>query len=86
MAHADLLTDLLCSERQLVAQAQLRLLTAAEQPQWDQLMVQHRYLRNARLVGEVLRYVAVTPEGRWLALLGWASPALHLRGRDRWLG
>jgi hypothetical protein len=37
-------------------------------------------------VGQVLRYVATTPEGTWVALLGWSSPALHLRPRDRWIG
>jgi len=39
MAQVDILTDLPWRETQLVAQAQLRLITAAKQPQWDQLMV-----------------------------------------------
>jgi hypothetical protein len=28
----------------------------------------------------------VGSDGRWLAVLGWSSPALRLRPRDRWLG
>ena len=65
---------------------ELRLILADERARFDQELCLHHYLKNATLVGETLRYVAVAPDGRWLALLGWASPALHLRPRDRWLG
>ncbi|MDO9065618.1 MAG: ISAs1 family transposase, partial [Chloroflexota bacterium] len=64
----------------------LRLILPDERARFDQELCAHHYLHNATLVGETLRYVAVAPDGRWLALLGWASPALHLRPRDRWLG
>jgi len=49
-------------------------------------MSEHHYLRDATLVGECLRYVAVSPDGDWVALLGWASAAWHLREREAWLG
>lgn len=65
---------------------ELRLILPDERARFDQELCTHHYLHNATLVGETLRYVAVAPDGRWLALLGWASPALHLRPRDRWLG
>jgi hypothetical protein len=65
---------------------ELRLIVPDERARFDHELCTHHYLHNATLVGETLRYVAVAPDGRWLALLGWASPALHLRPRDRWLG
>lgn len=58
----------------------------AELARWQQAVQEHHYLHDASLVGACLRYVAVDSEGRWLALLGWASPARHLRGREEWLG
>jgi len=64
----------------------LRLLRPDERARFDELLCARHYLHNATLVGETLRYVAVVPDGRWLALFGWASPALHLRPRDRWIG
>jgi hypothetical protein len=65
---------------------ELRLLQPGERALFDQLLCERHYLHDATLVGETLRYIAVAPDGRWLALLAWASPALHLRPRDRWIG
>jgi hypothetical protein len=45
----------------------------------------HHYLGLTALVGRSLRYVAEI-DGRWLALLGWASPALKCASRDAWIG
>jgi len=53
---------------------------------WDELIGTHHYLRDATLVGECLRYVAMAPDGRWVALVGWCSAAYHLKARDQWLG
>ena len=87
MAETDLEseTDALAQLPGLPAN-ELRLIHPDERPQFDRLLCAQHYLHNATLVGETLRYVAVAPAGRWLALFGWASPALHLRPRDRWLG
>ena len=64
----------------------LRLLTEpADKQHWDQLVIEHHYLKNATLVGEQLRYVAHY-QGQWLALLGWSAPALHLKAREGWVG
>ena len=65
---------------------ELRLIRSEERARFDELLCAKHYLRNATLVGETLRYVAVAPDGRWLALFGWASAALHLRPRDSWIG
>ncbi len=45
----------------------------------------HHYLKEHRMVGESLRYVA-KQNGEWIALLGWSSAAFHLRPRDAWIG
>lgn len=50
---------------------------------WDRLVRKHHYLKNARLVGEQLRYVATDARGQWLALIGWSAAALHLKARDQ---
>lgn len=65
---------------------ELRLIEPDERRRFDQELCEKHYLRNATLVGQVMRYVAVAPDGRWLALLAWSSAALHLRPRDRWIG
>ena len=63
----------------------VRLVRSEEQARWDQLVSEHHYLKNANLVGERLCYV-VEYQGQWLALLGWAAAAYHLRARDTWIG
>jgi hypothetical protein len=63
----------------------VRLTEPSEQARWDGLIEQEHYLKNARLVGEQLRYVAEYG-GQWLALMGWSAPALHLQARDEWVG
>ena len=74
------------SETQLLAPVRWRLIRPAERPRWGQTLCAQHSLPHAHLVGQVLRSVATTPEGPWLALLGWSSAALHLRPRDRWIG
>jgi len=73
------------AEATVLDQIVVRLIEPQEQERWDQLVCQHHYLQNARLVGEQLRYV-VEYEGQWLALLGWAAAAYHIRARDQWIG
>jgi Domain of unknown function (DUF4338)/DDE_Tnp_1-associated len=63
----------------------VRLTVGGEEDRWNQEITQRHYLKNARLVGEQLRYVAEY-QGTWLALLGWSAPAFHLQARDAWLG
>jgi Domain of unknown function (DUF4338) len=56
-----------------------------EEKGWNKLMRKHHYLKEHRLVGESIRYVA-KQNGRWIALLGWSSSAFHLQDRDAWIG
>lgn len=63
----------------------VRLIEPAERTRWEELMRAHHYLGLKALVGRSLRYVA-HGEGRWLALLGWASAAKKCAARDAWIG
>ena len=73
------------SEQALLDGLILQLIEPQEKARWDQLVVEHHYLKSAILVGEQLHYVARYGE-QWLALLGWSAPAFHLKGREAWLG
>src|SRR5664280_3290438 len=73
------------AEAAVLDQITVRLVRPEEQARWDLLVSQHHYLENANLVGERLCYV-VEYQGQWLALLGWAAAAYHLRARDTWIG
>lgn len=53
--------------------------------QWNRLVSELHYLKNANLVGEQLRYV-VTYQGQWAAVLGWSAASFHLKDREEWLG
>ena len=63
----------------------VRLLPPEEEPRWNKLVRKHHYLKEHRLVGESLRYVA-EQNGEWIALLGWSSAPFHLAPRDAWIG
>lgn len=73
------------SDAEVLEQVEVRLVRAEEEARWDELMIQHHYLKSARMVGEQLRYVAEY-RGCWLALLGWSAASYHLKGRDGWIG
>src|SRR5260370_22513375 len=73
------------AETAVLNQTTVRLIRPEEQGRWDQLVSQRHYLKSANLVGERLCYV-VEHQGRWLALLGWAAAAYHIRARDQWIG
>ncbi len=59
---------------------------AAEQAEWDRLMDSHHYLGFRGMVGGGLRHVAETPDGVWVALLGWCAGAFKVTARDKWIG
>ena len=69
----------------MLDQLVVRPITPEERPRWNELVSTHHYLKNATLVGAHLCYVAEY-QGTWLALLGWAAPARHLRPRDALVG
>ena len=73
------------SEQAVLDGLNLRLLNEPEDKQrWDELVIEHHYLKSASMVGEQLRYVAEY-QGQWLVLLGWCAPALHLKAREAWI-
>ena len=57
----------------------------AQRTRFDTLIETEHYLKNSRLVGEQLRYVAHV-DGTWLALLSWSAAAYHLEPRDELAG
>lgn len=72
------------AEAAVVEQIEVRLVRPEEEARWDELIIQHHYLKSARMVGEQLRYVAEYRR-EWLALLGWSAASYHLKGRDGWI-
>jgi len=58
---------------------------AGDGSRFDAALDEHHWLGH-RMVGETMRYVAVEPSGEWVALLGFASPALSCGPRDRFVG
>jgi hypothetical protein len=73
------------AEAAVVNETVVELIRPQEQGEWDRLISQHHYLKNAHLVGERLCYVAKY-RGQWMALLGWSAAAYHIRARDQWIG
>jgi hypothetical protein len=56
-----------------------------QEAKWNKAVKKHHYLKEHRLVGESLRYVAKL-DGKPIGYLGWSSAAFHLQARDRWIG
>jgi hypothetical protein len=63
----------------------VELVAPEEWSRWDKLIRKHHYLKEHRMVGESLRYVALQ-NGQWIALLGWSSAAFHVCPREAWIG
>jgi len=73
-------------EQTVLAEMTVKLLVRPQDSErCDQMLVEHHYLKSAKLVGEQLRY-AVTWKGQWLAVATWSAPALHLKARDQFIG
>jgi len=51
---------------------------------FDAGLDEHHWLGH-RMVGETMRYLAVDDSGEWVALVGFASPALSCGPRDRYI-
>ena len=77
--------DPFAQEASLLERVSVRLLREAERPEFDFRLEQDHYLHQSTLVGQSLRYVAEV-EGRWVALVTFSAPALHLKGREKWIG
>lgn len=53
---------------------------------FDSLLHQHHYLGHAYAIGANVRYLARAADGRPVACAAWASAALKVTARDRWIG
>lgn len=73
------------SHRLILQSLKVRLIFPEERIPWNDSMRKHHYLGFHSLIGESLRYVAVY-QNHWLALIGWAAPALRCKVRDQWIG
>lgn len=71
-------------EPRLLGGLTIRLAEGADLPRFNQLLAKEHYLKNATVVGRVLRYI-VEYQGQWVAVIVFSSPAYHLKPRDRWL-
>ncbi|MHB8219875.1 MAG: ISAs1 family transposase, partial [Acidimicrobiales bacterium] len=58
---------------------------AGDGSRFDAELDEHHWLGH-RMVGETMRYAAVDASGEWVALIGFASPALSCGPRDRFIG
>jgi hypothetical protein len=72
------------AEPMLLQEVTVRLIEESERGRFDEELVTKHYLKNAKAVGRVLRYVAEY-RGQWVALLTFNSAAYHLKLRDQWL-
>jgi hypothetical protein len=78
--------ELSADEQDVLDHLQVRLLSSRkDKARCDQLIVDHHYLKDATLVGEQLRYVAIY-KGQWLAVATWSGAAFHLKDRDEFIG
>jgi len=73
------------AEGDVLARVTVRLLEENELGQFNYYLREEHYLESSRLAGQWLRYVAEW-DGQWIALLTFSAAALHLKGRERWIG
>ena len=73
------------TESDILGRVTVRHLREDELGQFNYYLQEEHYLESSALVGEWLRYVAEV-DGRWVALLTFSAPALHLKARERWIG
>jgi hypothetical protein len=73
------------TESDVLDRVTVRLVAESEVGQFNYYLQEEHYLESSRLAGQSLRYVAEV-DGQWVALLTFSAPALHLKGRERWIG
>lgn len=73
-------------QQKLLETIQVRPLGAEETKRAQRLLEKHHYLGGIKAVGERLWYVAVTPNGGWMAVLLFCAACKHLKGRDAHIG
>jgi len=77
--------DNFADEAAVLPRVTLRLAREEDRPEFDFRLERDHYLQDSTLVGQSLRYIAEV-DGQWVALVTFSAPALHLKGRERWIG
>jgi len=73
-------------QQKLLENIRVRPLRAEETQRAQRLLEKHHYLGGIKAVGERQWYVAVTPNGGWMAVLLFCAACKHLKGRDEHIG
>lgn len=73
-------------QQKLLETIRVRPLRTEETKRAQRLLEKHHYLGGIQAVGERQWYVAVTPNGGWLAVLLFCAACKHLKGRDTYIG
>jgi len=73
------------SESSLLQRVQVRLIEPQERTDFDRRLEHDHYLHQPDVAGPTLRYIAEL-DGESVAILLFASAALHLKARDKWIG
>ena len=73
------------NEADFLGRVNVRLVREDERAEFDFRLERDHYLHESTLVGQTLRYVAEV-EGQWVAQITFSAPALHVKGRERWIG
>lgn len=77
--------DNFADEAAFLERATVRPAREDERPEFDFRLERDHYLEDSTLVGQSLRYIAEV-DGRWVALITFSAPALHVKARERWIG
>lgn len=72
-------------EDDFLRKVSVRLLQDNQVSQFNFYLEREHYLESSRFAGQSLRYVAEV-DGQWVALLTFSAAALHLKGREHWIG
>lgn len=73
------------SESSLLQRVQVRLIEPHERTEFDRRLKEDHYLHQPDVAGPTLRYIALL-DGEPVAILLFASAALHIKARDQWIG
>ncbi len=77
--------DNFADEAAVLQRVAVRLAREEDRPEFDFRLERDHYLQDSTLVGQSLRYIAQV-DGRWVALITFSAPALHVKAREQWGG
>ncbi len=77
--------DQFADEADFLQRVNVRPALEGERAEFDFRIEREHYLQASTLVGQALRYIAEV-NGQWVAVITFSAPALHVKGRERWIG